>query len=53
MRNFWQVYIVSLKRKQMRLHITTVIRASVVWVEEVDRGGLTKITEEAHQFLQH
>ena len=28
-----------------------VIRASAAWVEEVDRGGLTKITEEAHQFF--
>ena len=27
------------------------IRASAAWVEEVDRGGLTKITEEAHQFF--
>ena len=29
---------------------TAVIRASAAWVE-VDRGGLTKITEEAHQFF--
>ena len=30
---------------------TAVIRASAAWVEEVDRDGLTKITEEAHQFF--
>ena len=30
---------------------TAAIPASAAWVEEVDRGGLTKITEEAHQFF--